>query len=193
MLRQLLFGLALTALLAGCSSPASHPASSASATLAPHAAAAGAPQAQQVVATRTVLQHALHVEGTTSAGACAGALSTWRCQYAGGKQDWTDLGSEGTPLRLNGTISWTATTPVTKELNVYLFTLQDGVWQYQQDSAVSGPSPLAFDYDLSSTGGEVAIGVSTTECYCALGAGASGGPSQDFTLDGTYAEVVLKA
>jgi len=192
-MRPFLLLLAAAALLAGCSSPATHPAAPSSSQA--HAASLAGAQPQTVVARRELQQWPIQVDGTTSTGGCVGTMSTWECRYANGKDDFDPLPTEGTPVRLNGTVTWDAATPASPGLNVYLLVSDaGGGYQYLSSTLVSGTSPLSFDYDLAPyAGSDIAVGVSTTSGEYVVAAGASAGTPQDFHLDATYSAVVLKA
>lgn len=199
-LRALPVLLLLTALaFAGCAGKDSPAEDTADGTLggAPGPAASDGPAAapEAVVATRAAEDQPIHVEGTTSTGGCAYAAGQGACRYENGDHSFLEL-EGGEPSRFAGTLAWTATTPYSQEMSVYVLHKEDDGYYWFDDASPirSGPSPLAFDFDLHKYNGtQVAFGVSNVKGEGALVAWASAGVSQDFTLDGTFTSIVLRA
>lgn len=127
-------------------------------------------------------------DGATATAACAGYAATGHCQIvAQPRQSWTEfstLGLTGMPVRIAGNFTWTAATPATADLRVFLFSLSpegppvDGV-------EVQGPSPLAIDVDLSALtpGAGYAMSVHSHTDVATGDAGVIVEPSQEFHAD----------
>lgn len=158
------------------------------------AQAAAAPQT--VVATRAAEETPVHVEGTTYTGACAYAMGEGTCEWENGDHAFGELGKDGQPARFAGTLAWTAATPATQELSLYVLHQRDDGYYWFDDSSpmASGPSPLAFDFDLSRYADtHVAFSISSASGEGLVVAYAAAGASQGFTLDGTFTSIVLRA
>ena len=151
-----LTALALLAILAGCVSPedpapppAPDPVEAALApTTPPTRPSAANESAPAAVVPRTT---AVQWEGRTASAACV--MPAQQCRIVeepvSSWQELDGLGVTGRVLRVSGTLTWTAETPATTELRVYVFALaEDGMPTAVQETR--GPSPLAFDVDTSA-------------------------------------------
>jgi hypothetical protein len=159
------------------------------------ATSTAAPAPETVVATRAAEETPIHVEGTTSTGACAYVLGQGACRFENGDHSFVEL-TGGAPMRFAGGLTWTATTPHSQELSVYvLHQREDGYYWFDESSPIAtGPSPLAFDFDLGKYNEtQVAFGVSDTQGAGAVVGYAAASTSQDFVLDGTFTSLVLRA
>lgn len=143
--------------------------------------AADPPTATSATETRTPV----HVDGSTALGACASV-----CHYEMTDTAFHVLSPDG-GVRLAGTLSWDAASPTSEQLTLYVPTYIDGDYHWEPGyPSASGPSPLAFDLDLTGLGG-VPLGL-------IIGNGvAAGTPAgvvavqtpQAFVLDAVYTTV----
>jgi len=184
----LALGLVLSGCLGGGSSqqirapPEPDPVSPASASSTGAAAANGTDAASSsAVARSTPVQYS----GTTFGGACAFAVTTGQCQFPqAGKETMHDLKPGGKPQHLAGTVTWTSTAPGT---SFYAYAcVHEGSAILCRGKAVTGPSPLAFDFDVSAYNATdtLALGVDNEiGACCPLPAGAFVFPQADFKVD----------
>lgn len=95
-------------------------------------------------------------DGRTAGAVCVGAPVA-RCQIVSEPaRTWTpleSLGAAGTPLRVRGTITWTAETPLTEHLRMFVFGLDAEGGMPLEGVETQGPSPLAFEVDLTQLDG----------------------------------------
>ena len=185
--------LLLALAVSGCAGkdPGQEPPSPADAAAAPGPAAS-----ETVVATRSAVETPVHVEGSTYTGGCAYAMGQGTCRWENGDHAFVELGKDGEPSRFAGTVTWSAATPDAQEMSVYVFHLRDDGYYWLDDESpmATGPSPLAFDFDLSEyKDTQVAFGVSDAQGTGLLVAYASAGTSQAFAVDGAYTSIVLRA
>lgn len=128
-------------------------------TDAPTAGAVGdasAADAQEASAAPTTT--VLAWDGATASAMCV--MPAQRCdivqQPRSSWNEFTALGVPGRPIRASGTLTWEAATPATEELHIFVFSL-DETGMPIDSTRITGPSPLAFDVDLSEwTGVEFA-------------------------------------
>lgn len=118
-------------------------------------------------------------DGSTATSACVVNTACHVAQQPEGS--WTEfsaLGVTGRATRVTGELSWTATTPATTEIHLYVFNLDaDGMPVEAQE--LTGPSPLAFDVDTSGwTGPGYAFSVHSHTQAAALFVE----PSQPFSM-----------
>lgn len=186
--------LLATLLLAGCSSPSeddqdSVPEADGGEVAGDAAAASAEAGAEPVLVAQ---DDPVHLEGTTSTGGCVYAMGAGSCEWVNGAGNFQPLDG-GSPLRLAGTLTWSAVTP--DELSVYVLHERDGSYWFDEGSPVLwGPSPLAFDFDLSKYAETpVAIGVSSNSGVGVPMGYASYGTSQDFVLDAVHTSLVPPA
>lgn len=98
----------------------------------------------------------LAFDGSTAAGACVATPAGGPCEYRFTDTAFSVLDAQGV-LRLNGTMTWQATSPASTTLTLYVPRVVDGEYVWGPgDPAASGTSPLAFDLDLSAFGNETA-------------------------------------
>jgi hypothetical protein len=152
----------------------------------------------QAPATREVQERPVQVQGTTATGGCAYAFTPagpqGTCQYEGGEDSFVPL-EGGEPVRLAGTLAWTASGPSSRELSVYILVLRGGNYLWDEDApAATGPSPLAFDFDLSAYNQtEVAVGVGNTQAVGVAAGYVAASTPQDFALDAVYSSAAARA
>lgn len=145
--------LSASVVLAGCADDgtAQDPSGAAQPDLAEQADAAAQPAGPGATASPTPAawtETPVRIEGSTAVGACASV-----CHY-----EMTDTAfSVLTPdqgVRLAGTLTWEAVSPTSEQLTLYVPTFIGGEYHWEPGyPSASGPSPLAFDLDLTGLGG----------------------------------------
>lgn len=127
----------------------------------------------------------VELDGRTMTYACIVAPVMTQCQALfGGTSLETFADADAKPRRLAGTLTWTADTPATANLNAYL--VVDGRYQYGFPVAY-GSSPVAVDFDLTPYAGhDLALGISSTTCVCPLGAGLVHAGPEDYAFRGEF-------
>lgn len=115
--------------------------SSASTPTSPTGANASAPE------TRTT---SIAWDGSTASAVCV--IPAHRCdilqQPESSWNEFSELGVPGRAIRASGVLTWEPATPLTEEMHVFVFSL-DETGMPVDSMQITGPSPLAFDVDLS--------------------------------------------
>lgn len=186
-------------LLAGCSGDPD-PASQAGKDTDPPAAAGDRPVAAagsdaaasgEPVATR---EEPLAFQGTSPVGGCAGVYPViGQCYNNLGDHQLQPLGDAGSPLVVNGTLTWSAATPATETMSVLVLVPYegcDGCWTSAGDLPyVYGASPLQVDFDLSGIGEPVALWISSYQGFAQQGAWVGASVPQAFSFEGVVTHV----
>lgn len=133
----------------------------------------------------------LAYEGETGTFACYRLVATEGCQGQFSPSASHALDHGGRHLRVAGTVTWETSSPTGHELVVHVVVQNETGWQVEPSvTPLRGPSPLAFDFDLTGATAEgLHLDVSSL-----LAAGADN-PSvvvsvrQPFRLEGVYSYV----
>lgn len=174
-------------LLAGCSDapapdePVAAPGAETASDASPSASPPTAP-----TPSRGERETPMALEGSTAAGACASV-----CHYEMTDGAFHVLDADGGGLRLRGTLTWSAVSPTSQELTLYVPAYIGGDYHWEPGyPAAAGPSPLAIDLDLSGLGG-VPLGLIVGN---GVAAGTPAGvvavqTPQPFSLEAVYTEL----
>lgn len=152
-----LAALALLSLLAGCLGPDADPPASAPSEPPVDVAALEEDPDEEAIAAEEAEPEPIVTsaawEGRTASAFCGPT----RCDIVEQpERSWTEfpeLGVAGRTIRVTGELTWTSETPLTEELRLYVFGMPAQGEMPVDALEISGPSPIAFDVDLSGWDG----------------------------------------